>query len=133
VYLPTQPGTDTSSIGVSNVQALTLFGPEPTPPYPVESVLMDGGGAGAAAAPMGHAPSHPAGGNPVWVILMGVVLLVILGWVRKQSSAIEGQTIAFNAFNFLVMILVVMIGFVIAKTLLTVFPIPGLAPFVHAA
>ncbi len=134
MYSPTQPGMDTSSVGVANVQALTLFDHEPaTPPYPIEAMLMDGGSGVAATSLNAAAGAHPVGGNPVWVILGGVFLIVILGWIRKQSSEVEGQTIAFNAFNFLVLILVTMIGFVIAKTLVTIFPIPGITPFVHAA
>ena len=90
-------------------------------------MMMDGAGVAAGTA------AHPVGGNPVWIILVGIFLIVILGWIRKQSSEVEGQTVALNAFNFLLIILVTMIGFVIAKTLITIFPVPGLTQFVHAA
>jgi hypothetical protein len=126
MYSPTQPGTDTSSVGVANVQALTLFTAEPsTPPYPIEAQLEPGGSAATG--------DHPAGGNPVWIVLVGLALLVFLGWLRKQSSHLEGQTIALNAFNFVLMILTVMIGFVLVKMLFAKFPVPGLTQFVHAA
>lgn len=126
MYTPTQPGGDPSSIGVSNVQALTLFSAEPnTPSFQVEASLMNGEGTSSG--------EHPAGGNPVWIVLLGIGLLILLGWLRKQSSHLEGQTIAFNAFNFVTMILTVMIGFVLVKMLFAKFPIPGVTQFVHAA
>jgi len=127
MYSPTQPGIDTSGIGVANVQALTLFSAEPsTPSFPIEAQLMDGNSAAMSG-------EHPAGGNPVWVVMVGIGLLVLLGWLRKQSSHLEGQTIAFNAFNFVAMILTVMVGFVLVKMLFAKFPVPGVTQFVHAA
>lgn len=125
MYTPTQPGVDTSGVGVANVQSLTLFDAEPdTPSYPVEAATMStGGGSG----------DHPIGGNPVFVILGLLAGLVFLGWLQKQSKHLEGQTIALNTFNFTLMILTVMIGFVLLKVIVAKFPIPGVTQLVHAA
>lgn len=127
-YAPTQPGVDTSGIGVANAQALTLMHAMPFEPnYPAEAAMQDGENLALNGA------AHPAGGNPVWVVVALLGGLVLLGFLRKQSSHLEGQTIALNAFNFTLMILTVMIGFVLLKVLVAKFPIPGVTQLVHAA
>lgn len=123
-YAPTQPGIDTSGIGAANVQALTLFDSSPSePPYPIEAVMSGPSSSGES----------PIGGNPVYIILGLLAGLVFLGWLRKQSSHLEGQTLAFNAFNFVVVILVTMIGFVLLKVVFSKYKVPGVTQLVHAA
>lgn len=130
-YMPTQPGIDTSDIGVGNVQALTLFDSEPQlASYQIAANASagDGDAASMAAGAMGH----PAGGNPTYAILGLIGGLVILGFIRNSSEYLRSNTIAFNAFNFIVMIVTVMIGINLVKVLVTKFPVPGLTQVAHA-
>lgn len=125
-YSPTQPGMDTSGVGASNVQALTLFDSMPfEPPYGVEAA-DPGGMAGAVGAAMA------TNGNPQFSLIGLIVMLVILGFVREQSKHLQSVGIAYNAFNFLTMTLVTITGIVIAKVVFTKFKVPGITPLVQA-
>lgn len=129
-YMPTQPGIDTSDVGVGNVQALTLFDSEPQlATYQVAAqASADGDAASMATGAMGH----PAGGNPTWAIIGLLGGLVLLGFIRNSSEYLRSNTIALNAFNFTLMILTVMIGIVLVKTIVTKFPVPGITQVAHA-
>lgn len=79
------------------------------------------------------AADHPVGGNPVWVAVLGIGLIVLLGYLQHHSEHLMGNGIVYNTFNFATIILVTMIGFVLMKVFVTKFPIPGVTQFVHAA
>ncbi len=128
-YSPTQPGTDTSDVGVANMQALTLFDAEPYLPPPEFAARANDDNAGAMA--MG-AMGHPAGGNPTWTILLLIGGLVLLGFLQRSSEHLTHNTIALNAFNFTFVILTVMVGIVLIKVVVTKFPIPGVTQIAHA-
>jgi hypothetical protein len=130
-YAPTQPGIDTSDIGAANAQALTLFDSEPYLPS-FQTVGMSGAEDSAGAMATG-AMGHPAGGNPTWAIVGLLGGLVLLGFIRNSSEHLRSNTIALNAFNFTLMILTVMIGFVLVKVVVAKYPIPGLTQLAHAA
>ena len=130
-YMPTEPGIDTSDVGVGNVQALTLFDSQPqlaTYQIAAQSSAGDGDAASMATGAMGH----PAGGNPTWAVIGLLGGLVLLGFIRNSSEHLRSNTIALNAFNFTLMILTVMIGIVLVKTVVTKFPIPGVTQVAHA-
>jgi len=129
-YAPTQPGTDTSDIGVANMQSLTLFDAEPYLPSPgmvAHSGAEDSGGVASGAV------GHPAGGNPTFAVIALLGGLVLLGFLRNSSEHLRSNTIALNAFNFTLMILTVMIGFALVKVVVAKYPIPGITQLVHAA
>lgn len=127
-YMPTQPGTDTSDIGVANVQALTLFDAEPH----LATYQLAASSTGDASSMAVGAVGHPAGGNPTWAIVGLLGGLVLLGFIRNSSEHLRSNTIALNFFNFTLMIITVMIGIVLVKTVVTKFPIPGLTQVAHA-
>lgn len=119
IYTTAETGIDTSGIGVSNAQSLTLF--ENYPDQPSFSVEADAGS--DAATPTGE---------PHLVLVFLLLGLVALGFVRKSSSHLEQNTIAFNAFNFTVMIFSVMLGIAIFKVIFTKYKVPGVTALVHA-
>lgn len=121
LYAPTQPGTDTSGVGVANMQALTLLQSQPYEPPP-----------GVAAHDMTDADQMVNKGNPTLPLLGLIAGLVVLGIVREKSEHLKSNTIAFNAFNFIFVIFTVMIGIALAKVVFTKYPVPGVTALVHA-
>jgi len=124
------------------MQALTLFDAEPyLPPPAVANDFSDTGQGTAEASAYNGAgevvpPDHPSltgEGNPAMVLVGLIGLLVVLGFLQKESKHLASQGIAFNIFNFAFVILATMVGFVLMKVVFTKFKVPGLSQVVHAA
>lgn len=121
MYEPTQPGIDTSGIGVQNVQALTLMRSQPFEPTYTAEASQD-----TVAAAVAN------NGNPTIPIIALIGGLAVLAFVRGRSEHLASKTIGLNAFNFTVMIFTVMLGIALAKVVFTKYPVPGVTQLVHA-
>jgi hypothetical protein len=116
MYTPTQPGIDTSGIGVDNVQALTLF--ESQPSLPDFAVAADEG-----SSPM----AQP--GNPHLVLVGLIAGLVGLNYL---ATHVTGNGILGSILRFTIVTLTVIVSVVILKVFFTKYPVPGVTQVVHA-
>jgi hypothetical protein len=115
-YTPTQPGIDTSGIGVDNVQALTLFDSQPSLPE------------FAVAADQDQSPQDQPG-NPHLVLIGLIGALIGLNYLAQHvtSSGILGSVLRFT-----IVTLTVIVSVVILKVFFTKYPVPGVTQLVHA-
>ena len=90
-------------------------------------------------SPADHAPADSSatdavqGGAP-HLTLVGVAGLLLLMWfIRRQSSHLQATTFGINLFNLLTVTFTAILGIVLLKVLFTKFPIPGVTSLVMAA
>lgn len=72
-----------------------------------------------------------AQGSQYWIVAF-IAGLVALWLLRRGSAHLSGNAIAISAFNFIAVFIMAALGFVLAKVVLSIVPVPGLTALVHA-
>lgn len=112
----TQGGISTMRLGAGNMQGLTLphdRAEDHTPPAAEDDPAM-------------------FGGSPQIVLIGFAGILVLLWFVRKQSSHLQSEAFGINLFNLLTITITAIVGIVLFKVLFNRVPVPGVTSLVNA-
>lgn len=121
----TQYGTDPTSRGGANAQAITMpFGehvsPEVFESFGAEYDTMD-------------SESHPAtGGSPVTFLFILLGLIIAMFILHRSSSVLERETFGVNWMSFAQVTVMASFGILLLKAFFGRFPVRGITPGVAA-
>src|SRR5882672_496217 len=130
----TYGGIETLNPGVRSVQGRTIpnrfsarYGGAQTPS--TATAMQGGQSMGSGSYGGGSADEHPAGGNPLLVWVLGVVLLVALHFLLRGVG--DGPNLlGINVVNALIVTIYAILGISLFKVVTTKFMIPGVSPLV---